>query len=100
MRIIRRDIALQPVRLQAVLGPDPGNRHVRNFSAQFGCQLARGPVRRTVRRLALGGPCQYPRFQAVTDFVALTPGIACEQSSQPLGFKSLAPAADVAVEGR
>jgi len=95
--IIRGDVALEPMRLQAVLGPNSRDRHVRDVTAQFGGQLARGPVRRTVGRLALRRPAKHARLDPVGHLVALPSAVSREQPRQTIGFEAFAPATDVAV---
>ena len=96
VRIVGGQVAFEPMRLDAVLGPDARHRHVRD-AAQFGGQLARGPVRRAVGGLALGRPGQHARLDPIGHLVALAPGVAGEQPRQPIGGKALAPTIDVAV---
>ena len=73
------------------------HRHVRDVAAKFGGELARGPVRRAVGGLVLGGPRQHARLDAIGHLVALAPGVAGKQPRKPIGGKALAPAIDVAV---
>ena len=96
-RVVGGNISLEPMRLQVVFGPEASHRHVRYAATQFGRQLARGPVRRAVGQLAPSGPRQHPRLHTLGHFVALASGVACEQTGQPLGLESLAPATDIAV---
>lgn len=40
VRVIGRDVAFQPMRLQAAFRPDAGDRHVRDAAVQFGRRLS------------------------------------------------------------
>lgn len=97
IRVIRSNVPLQAMGPEAMLGPDPGNRHVGEGAAHLGRQLARGPVRRAVRWLTFSRPCQHACFETLGDFVTPAPRIPGEQSGQPIGLEPLAPATDVAV---
>jgi len=97
VRIVGGQIAFKSMRFELVLGPDARHRHVRDGTAKFGGKLARGPMRRAVSRLALGGPRQHTGLNAIGHLVALAPGVAGKQPSKPIGGKALAPAIDVAV---
>lgn len=68
-------------------------------SARFNRQLARGPVRRVVGRLALVDVVQHARLQLHGDLVAAASGVASEQTGSPFGFEALAQAVDAAVAG-
>lgn len=95
--IVGSQVAFEPMRLDAVLGPDPRHRHVRNAAAEFSGELARGPVRGAVGWLARGGPRQHPRLDLISHLVALAAGVAREQARQSIRLETLAPAVDVAV---
>ena len=84
------------MRLEPVFGPDAGHRHVREI-AQFGGQLARGPVRGPIDWLAWGGPRQHFGLDSIGHFIALAPRVTGEQPRQPIRGNALAPASDVAV---
>lgn len=97
LRIVGSQIALKPMRLELVLGPDARHRHVRDGTAEFGGELARRPVRRAVSGLALGSPRQHTCLDAIGHPIALASGVACKRSGKPIGDKALAPPIDVAV---
>ena len=84
------------MRLDPVFGPDAGHGPVREI-AQFGGQLARGPVRRSVRRLVFGCPGQDSCLDPIGHFVARASGVASEQPRQPIRGKALVPTIDVTV---
>ena len=79
IRIVRRDVVLESMRLQAVLGSDTRHRHVRDVTAQFSRQLARGPVGRAFGRLALGRPRRNACLQPIRDLVPLAPRMRRKQ---------------------
>ncbi|MCC6967016.1 MAG: helix-turn-helix domain-containing protein, partial [Nitrospira sp.] len=56
-----------------------GHRHVREI-AQFGVQLARGPI----DWLAWGGPRQHFGLDSIGHFIALAPRVTGEQPRQPI----------------
>ena len=60
-------------------------------------ELARAPVRRTVRRLTLDRPLQNPRLQRRRQRARLLPRVSAEQPRQSLRHKALAPPIDKAV---
>ncbi len=97
VRIVGSEIAFEQMRLDAMLGPNPGHRHVRNIATQFGGQFARRPMRGTVSRLLLGGACQNPRLASIRHLVALAPCMTSEQACQSITGKAFAPAVNVAV---
>ncbi|MDR4485098.1 MAG: hypothetical protein R3B95_18150 [Nitrospirales bacterium] len=80
-----------------MLGPNPGNRHMREGAAHLGRQLTRGPVRRAVGRVAFSRPGRHACFETLGDFITPAPSIPGEQSGQPSGLEPLAPATDGAV---
>jgi hypothetical protein len=84
------------MRLDAVLGPDPRDSHVRDI-AQFRRRLARRPVRRAIGWLVLGGASQNARLDPIRDFVALAAGVPRKQPCQSLRRKALAPTRDATV---
>src|SRR4029450_8270935 len=87
-------VALQPVGLEAMLGPYPSYCHV--VGLEHLSQLANAPMGRTVRR-DLSGALQNTRLQRrgkCSGFAALVPA---EQSGQALRFEALAPARNEAV---
>ena len=88
--------AFKSTRLDTMLDPDAGHRHVRAVT-EFGGQLARGPVRRPVSRFVVGCPRQHACFDPISYVVELAPGVAGEQPRQPISGKSLAPTSDVTV---
>src|SRR5262249_25789533 len=97
LRIVGGDVALAPMRLQTMLGPDARNRHVRDATAQLSSQFTGRPMRRTIGGFALRRPRQYSRFQPITDLVSLAPRMTTEQSRQPLGLEPFTPPMDIAV---
>lgn len=90
-------IALKQMRLDAVLGPNAGHRHVRDVTTQLGSQFARGPMCGAVSRFVFGGARQHPSFQAICHFVGLTPGVASKQARQAVTGEAFAPPVNVAV---
>ena len=97
VQVVGRQIPFQPKRLEAVLGPDPRDRHGRDITTQFGGELARRPRRRAVRQLVFGGPRQHPGRDPIGHLVTLTPDVAGQQPRLTIRCKSLAPAVDVAI---
>src|SRR5262245_50299009 len=88
--IVGSHVAIEPLRLQSVLGPDPRHHHVRD--RQRRTQLARAPMRRAVDWLTLQRPIQNPRLQPWGQLARALPGMATEQPRQPLLPKPFAPA--------
>jgi hypothetical protein len=81
VRIVRRHVALDPMRFESVLAPDSSHHHVADgqVSAEFACAPVRRPIaRRTARRL------QDPRFEFrrehrghLAQMPAIEPAIRC-----------------------
>ena len=94
--IVGADVAFQAVRLQSMLGPDARNTHV-GYAAEFGGQLARRPMCRSIPGFAIGRPPQHLRLDLLGDLEPLAPGMPGEEPSEPLGREALAPAVNVAV---
>lgn len=97
VRIIGGHVARQPMRIEAVLGPDPRRRHVRDLLAKLRRQLARRPVGRAISRLALDGPGQRPGLDSIGHLAALPPRVAGKQCGETILGKTLALARDMAV---
>lgn len=97
IRIVGRDVTFKPMRLDAVFGPDARDRHVRDTATQFRRQLARGPVRRSIRRLVSAGARQYARLNLISHLVPLTAAVPGKQAGQPIRLKALAPTVDIAI---
>src|SRR5690349_487427 len=96
VRVVRGQIAFHSMRFDPVFSPDAIDRHVRD-AIQFSGQLARGPMRRAIGRLAFARPGQYARFDPIAHLVALAPRVARKQPAEPIGRKALAPTINVAV---
>ena len=92
IRVVARHVAVQPLRLEAVLGPHPRHHHVTDLELRS--QPARAPLRRPVRRRTLERPFQNARLQRSSQRAGLLPSVPAEQPCQPLFPKSLAPAID------
>ncbi len=97
IRVVRTDVPLQTRWLEAMLGPNPGHRHVREGAAHLGCQLMRGSVRRAIGWVAFSRPDQHPCFETLGNFITPALRIPGEQSGQPIGLEPPAPATEVAV---
>ena len=92
IRIVGRHVAVQPLRLEAVLGPHPRHHHVTDL--ELCSQPARAPLSRPVRRRMLERPFQNASLQRRSQRAGLLPSVSAEQPCQPLFPKSLAPAID------
>jgi hypothetical protein len=92
VRIVRRHVALEPMRFQTVLSPDARHHHVRDIQRLR--ELAGAPVRRAITGRLLR-PRKHSRLdlsRVLTRFAAPMPGI---QSSHAFLLETSFPAADV-----
>src|SRR6266849_8744748 len=92
IRVVGRHVAVEPLRLEAVLGPHPRHHHMTDL--ELCSQPARAPLSRPVRWLTLERPFQNARLQRGSQRAGLLPSVPAEQPCQPLFPKSLAPAID------
>ncbi len=95
VRVVRRQVALESMRPQGMLAPHASHHHVAD--AEVCRELARAPLRRTIRRLTLDRPLQNPRLQRRRQRARLLPRVSAEQPRQSLRHKALAPPIDKAV---
>jgi hypothetical protein len=93
IRIVRAHVALESMRLQTGALPDTSYHHV--VGAQVFGELARGPMRRTVR-WRLARPFQDLRLEFRRTLVGLAAGMAREQAGEPILDKPLLPTTYVA----
>ena len=90
VRVISRHVAIEPLRLEAVLGPHPRHHHMTDLELRS--QPARAPLSGPVGRGTLARPLQNARLQRRSQRAGLLPSVSAEQPCQPLFPKSLAPA--------
>lgn len=83
--VVRRKVAFEPMRFDAMLGPDAGDCHVGDVAAKFGSQLAGGPVRGAVSRFVLRRARKYTGFDTVRHLITFPPSMAqtARQAAQP-----------------
>lgn len=84
IRVIGSKVAFEPVRLDAVLGPNARHRQMRNVVAQLGRQLARRPASGTINRRVLRRTRQHSGLQPLRHLVALTTGVPRGQVGQAI----------------
>lgn len=84
IRVIGSKVAFEPVRLDAVLGPNARHRQMRNVVAQLGRQLARRPAGGTINRRVLRRTRQHSGLQPLRHLVALTTGVPRGQVGQAI----------------
>ena len=94
--IVGGHVAIQPLRLEAVLDPHPRHHHMTDL--ELPCQPARAPLRGPVRRRMLESPFQNPCLQRRGQRAGILPRVPAEQSCQPFLSKSLAPAVDKRID--
>ena len=90
INIATAHVTVKAVGPDAVLGPHPGNGHVRDI-AQFQRQLTAAPVGRAVRGLFLQRPFKNPRLLALALGRSDSTCMARVQTGQSLDQKSLFP---------
>ena len=76
VRVVGGEIALEPMRLDAMLGPDACHGHMRDVASEFCGKLARGPVGRAVGGLVLGRAGEHACLDAISHLVAFPPSMA------------------------
>jgi hypothetical protein len=85
------------MRPDTVLGPDARHSHVRYAATEFGRELARRPVGRTVSGGVPGRTRKHACLKAIGHLVAFASGVPREEARQTICGKTLAPTIDVAV---
>jgi hypothetical protein len=95
VRVISRHVAIEPLRLQTVLGPDPRYHHVADskLSPEFAC----APLGRAIRGFALERPLEDPRFERRREGTRLLPGVPAEQPRQPFLTEAFNPAVNESI---
>ena len=88
VRILRGQVPIQPMRLEAGLLPSSCDHHV--VDTQMLGQLAGAPVGRAVRRPA-SGPGQNPSFHARGQYLGDSAPVAGVETGKTLGEKTLLP---------
>ncbi len=91
-RVVGGHVAIQTLRLEAVLGPHARHHHMTD--RELRSQPARAPLRSPVRRPMLERPFQNARLERRSQCAGFLPRVSAEQPGQPLFSKSLAPASD------
>ena len=92
VRVVARHVAIEPLRLEAMLGPHSRHHHMTHL--ELCSQPARAPLRGPVGRRMLERPFQNARLQRRGQRAGLLPSVPAEQPCQPLFPKSLAPPID------
>lgn len=97
VRVVRREMAFELMRLDVMLGQGTCHRHVRDAAAQLGCELARVPMGGIECRLVLGRASQHAGLKTIRYLVSFAPRMPSEQAGQAIRREAFVPVVDVAV---
>lgn len=92
--IVRRQVPLQPMRLEAMPSPDPGDHHMRE--PKHLRQPSRTPVGRPILRPA-AGPVENPGFHLRSEHRGGLSTVPAVETGQALGRKASTPAGNVRI---